>query len=376
MGVVSWWGNAAVPWAVRWARALTGGSGGSHVAELLFLMEQLRSLVRRQVGVLQRYHVQYLARFDALVLSDVIQVPRGAGRGWAVPPLGAVTVTHALSWLALILSLSLAPQNLSVCPEEESIILSSFVSSLSALSVKGGTDRVPPGVSLPLPGDRCPRCPGSPAAALDHAGQPGLGLWDNGEVAAPGGPVGVGTATPDWHPQDWHPQDQYPPISTPRLILLSTRLPASRFPAADDKEQFDFTPLRLDWFRLQVLSLSLSLSQSFSPSLSLSLSQSLSLSLSLSQPPSQSPSLFLSLCQSPSSLPIPFLIAVPIPVLVLVLFPCPLSPQAYTSVAKASLPLGSNPDVGRVMNLIVFHTKLLDSLEELLAEASDLSDLW
>ncbi|XP_064330428.1 nck-associated protein 1-like isoform X2 [Phalacrocorax carbo] len=49
--------------------------------------------------------------------------------------------------------------------------------------------------------------------------------------------------------------------------------------------------------------------------------------------------------------------------------------QAYTSVAKASLPLGSNSDVGRVMNLIVFHTKLLDSLEELLAEASDLSDL-
>ncbi|XP_009327203.1 PREDICTED: nck-associated protein 1-like, partial [Pygoscelis adeliae] len=130
-------------------------------------MEQLRSLVRQQVGVLQRYHVQYLARFDALVLSEVIQ-------------------------------------NLSVCPEEESIILSSFVSSLSALSVK--------------------------------------------EV---------------------------------------------------DKEQFDFTPLRLDWFRL----------------------------------------------------------------------------QAYTSVAKASLPLGSNPDVGRVMNLIVFHTKLLDSLEELLDEASDLSDL-
>ncbi|NXL68851.1 NCKPL protein, partial [Chordeiles acutipennis] len=140
----------------------------SHVAELLFLMEQLRRLVRRQAGLLQRYHGQYLARFDALVLSEVIQ-------------------------------------NLSVCPEEESIILSSFVTSLSALSVKEG----------------------------------------------------------------------------------------------DDKEQFDFTPLRLDWFRL----------------------------------------------------------------------------QAYTSVAKASLPLVSNPDVGRVMNLIVFHTKLLDSLEELLAEASDLSEL-
>ena len=125
-------------------------------------------------------------------------------------------------------------------------------------------------------------------------------------------------------------------------------------------------PLRLDWFRLQVLSLSLSLSMSLSPS--------------------QSPCLFPSLCQSPSSLPIPvpipFPITVPIPVLVLILFPCPamtlspLCPQAYTSVAKASLPLGSNHDVGRVMNLIVFHTKLLDSLEELLAEASDLSDLW
>lgn len=106
----------------------------------------------------------------------------------------------------------------------------------------------------------------------------------------------------------------------------------------------------------------------------------LSLSLSVSLPcppsplslsPSQSPSLFPSLCQPPSSLPI----RVPTPV------PCcapePSVPaQAYTSVAKASLPLSSNPDVGRVMNLIVFHTKLLDSLEELLAEASDLSDLW
>ncbi|KAF1414721.1 Nck-associated protein 1-like, partial [Spheniscus humboldti] len=161
-----------VSWLVRHAEHVTKTKtpedfADSHIAELLFLMEQLRSLVRQQVGVLQRYHIQYLARFDALVLSEVIQ-------------------------------------NLSVCPEEESIILSSFVSSLSALSVK--------------------------------------------EV---------------------------------------------------DKEQFDFTPLRLDWFRL----------------------------------------------------------------------------QAYTSVAKASLPLGSNPDVGRVMNLIVFHTKLLDSLEELLDEASDLSDL-
>ncbi|XP_031465644.1 nck-associated protein 1-like [Phasianus colchicus] len=162
-----------VSWLVRHAEHVTKTKtpedfADNHIAEILFLMEQLRSLVRRQVGVLRRYHVQYLARFDALVLSEIIQ-------------------------------------NLSVCPEEESIILSSFVSSLSSLSDKG----------------------------------------------------------------------------------------------VDDKEQFDFTPLRLDWFRL----------------------------------------------------------------------------QAYTSVAKAVLPLSTNPDVGRIMNLIVFHTKLLDSLEELLAEASDLSDL-
>ncbi|NXJ13959.1 NCKPL protein, partial [Odontophorus gujanensis] len=162
-----------VSWLVRHAEHVTKTKtaedfADNRVAEILFLMEQLRSLVRRQVGVLRRYHVQYLARFDALVLSEIIQ-------------------------------------NLSVCPEEESIILSSFVSSLSSLSDKG----------------------------------------------------------------------------------------------VDDKEHFDFAPLRLDWFRL----------------------------------------------------------------------------QAYTSVAKAVLPLSTNPDVGRIMNLIVFHTKLLDSLEELLAETSDLSEL-
>ncbi|XP_065596615.1 nck-associated protein 1-like isoform X2 [Cyrtonyx montezumae] len=162
-----------VSWLVRHAEHVTKTKtaedfADNRVAEILFLMEQLRSLVRRQVGVLRRYHAQYLARFDALVLSEIVQ-------------------------------------NLSVCPEEESIILSSFVSSLSSLSDKG----------------------------------------------------------------------------------------------ADDKEHFDFAPLRLDWFRL----------------------------------------------------------------------------QAYTSVAKAVLPLSTNPDVGRIMNLIVFHTKLLDSLEELLAETSDLSEL-
>ncbi|NWY07564.1 NCKPL protein, partial [Nothoprocta ornata] len=164
----------------------------SHVAELLLLLERLRALARRGAPLLRRYHAAFLARFDALVLSDVLQVA-GGGRGRG----GGTHGCHP--------DRRRRPQNLSVCPEEESVILSAFVRSLSALSLK--------------------------------------------EV--------------------------------------------------DDKESLDFAPLRLDWFRL----------------------------------------------------------------------------QAYTSVAKAALPLSSNPDVGRVMNLIVFHTKLLDSLEDLLAETSDLSDL-
>ncbi|XP_077644707.1 nck-associated protein 1-like [Lonchura striata] len=140
----------------------------SRIAELLFLLERLRALLRRHRRLLRRYHRHFLARFDALVLSDVVQ-------------------------------------NLPVCPEEESVILSSFVSSLSALSAK--------------------------------------------EV--------------------------------------------------DDQEQFDFTALRLDWLRL----------------------------------------------------------------------------QAYTSVAKAPLPLVSHGDVARAMGLVVFHTRLLDQPEELLEETSDLSQL-
>lgn len=44
------------------------------IAELLFLLEEIRALVRRHIQVIQQYHVQYLARFDVLVLSDIIQV--------------------------------------------------------------------------------------------------------------------------------------------------------------------------------------------------------------------------------------------------------------------------------------------------------------
>uniref|UniRef100_A0A8C0IRF5 NCK associated protein 1 like n=1 Tax=Chelonoidis abingdonii TaxID=106734 RepID=A0A8C0IRF5_CHEAB len=160
-----------VNWLLRHAEHVTKTKtpedyADSHIAELLFLMEQLRTLVHRHGPVIQRYHVQYLARFDALLLSDIIQ-------------------------------------NLTVCPEEESIIMSSFVSTLSSLTLK----------------------------------------------------------------------------------------------QVDKKEKFDFSGLRLDWFRL----------------------------------------------------------------------------QAYTSVAKAPMQLRESPDVGRVMNLIMFHSKMLDSLEELVVETSDLS---
>ncbi|XP_060108145.1 nck-associated protein 1-like [Heteronotia binoei] len=160
-----------VTWLCRHSEHVSKGKNpedfsDSHLAELLFLMEELRRLVRRYQSLLQRYYVQYLSRFDALVLSDIIQ-------------------------------------DLTVCPEEESVIMSSFVSSLSALSVK----------------------------------------------------------------------------------------------QVDEKTKFEFSGLRLDWFRL----------------------------------------------------------------------------QAYTSVNKAPLQLRENPDVAKVMNLIVFHTRMLDSLEELLLETSDLS---
>lgn len=39
-------------------------------------MEKLRSLMRKYHHIVQRYHVQYLAQFDALVLNDTIQVSR------------------------------------------------------------------------------------------------------------------------------------------------------------------------------------------------------------------------------------------------------------------------------------------------------------
>ncbi|XP_006006697.1 nck-associated protein 1-like [Latimeria chalumnae] len=160
-----------VYWLVRHAENMTKVKNpedymDTHLAELLFSLEELRTLMRKYTQVIQRYFLQYLAKFDALALGDYIQ-------------------------------------NLSVCPEEESIIMSSFVNTLSTLTIK----------------------------------------------------------------------------------------------QVQDGEKFDFTGLRLDWFRL----------------------------------------------------------------------------QAYSSVTKAPLNLRESQDLGRLMNMTVFHTRMLDSMNELISETGDLS---
>uniref|UniRef100_A0A8C9YV53 Nck-associated protein 1 n=1 Tax=Sander lucioperca TaxID=283035 RepID=A0A8C9YV53_SANLU len=137
-----------------------------HIAELIFYMEELRAHVRKYGPVMQRYYVQYLSGFDAVVLNELVQ-------------------------------------NLSVCPEDESIIMSSFVNTMTSLRTE---------------------------------------------------------------------------------VLMITFV-------------FDFRGMRLDWFRL----------------------------------------------------------------------------QAYTSVSKASLGIADHKELGKMMNTIIFHTKMVDSLVEMLVETSDLS---
>uniref|UniRef100_A0A4W5RUB7 Nck-associated protein 1 n=1 Tax=Hucho hucho TaxID=62062 RepID=A0A4W5RUB7_9TELE len=137
-----------------------------HVAELIFYMEELRAHIRKYGPVIQRYYVQYLSGFDAVILNELVQ-------------------------------------NLSVCLEDESIIMSSFVNTMTSLSVK----------------------------------------------------------------------------------------------QVEDGDVFDFRGMRLDWFRL----------------------------------------------------------------------------QAYTSVSKASLGIAVHRELGKMMNTIIFHTKMVDSLVEMLVETSDIS---
>ncbi|ELU15795.1 hypothetical protein CAPTEDRAFT_228503 [Capitella teleta] len=69
------------------------------IPELMFHMEELRALVKKYNQVMQRYYVQYLSGYDAVVLNQIIQT-------------------------------------LGVCPEDESVILTSFYNSIASLSVK------------------------------------------------------------------------------------------------------------------------------------------------------------------------------------------------------------------------------------------------
>ena len=50
--------------------------------------------------------------------------------------------------------------------------------------------------------------------------------------------------------------------------------------------------------------------------------------------------------------------------------------QAYTSVSKAGLILKDHADLAKHLNTIVFHTKMVDYLDELLVEVGDLSIYW
>ena len=73
--------------------------------ELLFHMEELRALVRKYNQVIQRYYVQYLTGYDAVALNQIMQ-------------------------------------NVSMMPEEDSIILESAYQVISNLTVKQVEDNV------------------------------------------------------------------------------------------------------------------------------------------------------------------------------------------------------------------------------------------
>lgn len=113
------------------------------MAELLFFMEKLRGLMKKYNHVVQRYYVQYLAQFDALLLNDTIQVHAcviglQVKTGDKMKILSASENIHLICISNISDDSFLSLQNMYVCPEEESVLLSSIVSTLSALSIKQG----------------------------------------------------------------------------------------------------------------------------------------------------------------------------------------------------------------------------------------------
>ncbi len=50
--------------------------------------------------------------------------------------------------------------------------------------------------------------------------------------------------------------------------------------------------------------------------------------------------------------------------------------QAYTSVSKSQLVLSDHRDMATLLNTIAFHTKMVDALDDMLTDTSDLSIFW
>lgn len=50
--------------------------------------------------------------------------------------------------------------------------------------------------------------------------------------------------------------------------------------------------------------------------------------------------------------------------------------QASTSVAKSPLPLLEKRELASLLDNIIFHSKMVDYLDEILVETSDLSIFW
>uniref|UniRef100_A0A8B9CM25 NCK associated protein 1 like n=1 Tax=Anser brachyrhynchus TaxID=132585 RepID=A0A8B9CM25_9AVES len=185
-------------------------SGPLHRGRRAYLrgaVRELEALLEDQPGLLGPK-----ALFVFMALSFCRDEVSTAGRAGDAPGwlLGADRVPSwgwpCPLWLSPIPSPS--PQNLSVCPEEESIILSSFVSSLSALSVKGGRDHVPgdtawgPGDTAWGPGDTAWGPMSSHPAAQQLRG-------GSGDTGAPGGPTG------------WVPPPQPRPVPFRAVVAMA-----------------------------------------------------------------------------------------------------------------------------------------------------------
>ncbi len=50
--------------------------------------------------------------------------------------------------------------------------------------------------------------------------------------------------------------------------------------------------------------------------------------------------------------------------------------QTYTSVSKLPFSILKHTSLAKTMNTIIFHSKLVDHIDEILQETSDLSLLW